>query len=556
MQNQMYKPLPSGSVVDFFELAAHQNADGIALKFGSNSYSFKALNNSINKYANYLLKSGVQKGDIIGVVLDRSPQVITALLAILKCGAAYLPIDPEFPEDRIKLMLDDSEAAFVLIHNGLSGSIHTPQSKHLIIEELEAALTDGDVADPGIKVSGNDLAYLLYTSGSTGKPKGVMVSHKNLLNFLLGMKDIFNTDTHTRLLAVTTVSFDIAGLEIFLPLISGGQLVLADKEITKDSKALIDILQVQGINIFQATPATYKLLLQEKWPSLESLTLLCGGEALSKNIADALLQKCGRLFNMYGPTETTIWSTVKEITKEDGFISIGAPIRNTSVYILDENHALLPAGTEGEIFIGGDGVALGYYKRPELTAERFIADPFSGVEGARIYKTGDLGKVLESGEFLCLGRSDNQAKIRGYRIELEEIEHYISKISGIKDAVVKVEGADSLEPKLIAYLIPSDLATLNGGAATKKEVVSWRKELSKDLPAYMIPNGWVKLETFPLTPNKKVDRKALKYKEPENELKTVVESSREEAVLTGRLKAIWETELGVKGVEPDDNFLN
>ena len=554
MENQMYKPLPSGSVVNFFESASYRNADGIALKFRSDSYSFKALNESINKYANYLLKSGVQKGDIIGVVLDRSPQVIMALLAVLKCGAAYLPIDPEFPEDRIKLMLEDSEASFVLIHKALSGSLHTPYSKHLIIEEVEVALQYVDSADPGIKVSGDDLAYLLYTSGSTGKPKGVMVSHKNLLNFLLGMKDIFHTDTHTKLLAVTTVSFDIAGLEIFLPLISGGQLVLADKKVTKDSKALIELLHSEEINIFQATPATYKLLLQEEWPSAQSLTLLCGGEALTKTIADALLQKCGHLFNMYGPTETTIWSTVKEIRKEDGLISIGSPIRNTAVYILDENHALLPPDTEGEIFIGGDGVALGYYKRPELTAERFIADPFSGKEGARIYKTGDLGKLLGNGEFICLGRSDNQAKIRGYRIELEEIEHYISKIHGIKDAVVKVEGADGLDPKLIAYLIPADLATLNGGEATKNEVISWRRELSKNLPAYMIPNGWVKLETFPLTPNKKVDRKALKYKEAESEVKTVVESSREQTALTARLKTIWENELGVKGVEPGDNF--
>lgn len=554
MQNQMYKPLPEGSVVDFFESAARQNGEGIALKFRSDSYSFKTLNESINKYANYLLKIGVQKGDMVGVVLDRSPQVIIALLAVLKCGAAYLPIDPEFPEDRIKLMLDDSEAAFVLIHNTLSGSVHTPHSKHLIIEEVETALGNMDAADPGVKVCGDDLAYLLYTSGSTGKPKGVMVSHKNLLNFLLGMKDIFDTDIHTKLLAVTTVSFDIAGLEIFLPLISGGQLVLADKKVTKDSKALIGLLQSEDINIFQATPATYKLLLQKEWPSVPSLTLLCGGEALTKNIADALLQKCGHLFNMYGPTETTIWSTVKEITREDGFISIGIPIRNTSVYILDESHALLPPDTEGEIFIGGDGVALGYYKRPELTAERFIADPFSGKEGAKIYKTGDLGKLLANGEFVCLGRSDNQAKIRGYRIELEEIEHYISKISGIKDAVVKVEGADGLDPKLIAYLIPGDLNTLNDGEATKNEVISWRRELSKHLPAYMIPNGWVKLKTFPLTPNKKVDRKALKYKADESEVKAVVDSSREQAALTFRLKSIWEKELAVKGVEPDDNF--
>lgn len=554
MQNQMYKPLPEGSVVDFFESAAHQNPRGIALKFRSDSYSFKELDQTINKYANYLLKQGVRKGDIVGIVLDRSPRVIIALLAVLKCGAAYLPIDPEFPEDRIKLMLEDSEAAFVLTDRAFSGNLDTRSSKHCAIEDVEAALGDTDATAPNVKVSGNDLAYLLYTSGSTGKPKGVMVSHKNLLNFLLGMKDIFHTDIHTRLLAVTTISFDIAGLEIFLPLISGGELVLADKKATKDSKVLIELLQNEDINIFQATPATYKLMLQEDWPFRESLTLLCGGEALSKTIADSLLLKCGRLFNMYGPTETTIWSTVKEITTKDTFISIGTPIRNTSVYILDENHALVPTDTEGEIFIGGDGVASGYYKRPGLTAERFIPNPFQDGGGDRIYKTGDLGKYLANGELLCLGRSDNQAKIRGYRIELEEIEHYLSKINGVKDTVVKVEGADGLEPKLIAYIIPSDLATLNGGEVTRNEVIHWRRELSKNLPDYMIPNGWVKMETFPLTPNKKVDRKALKYTEPDEDVQNTLTSSKELTALTIQLKAIWENELGIKGIEPEDNF--
>ncbi|AHF17054.1 non-ribosomal peptide synthetase [Niabella soli] len=549
-----YQELPDKTVAGLFEEMVRQYPDNSALGFGGETLTYRQLNELANREANFLLARGLKKGDIVGLVLERAPQVIISMLAVLKCGGAYLPIDPGFPEDRINFMLEDSEARFVLVNNTFSGKLN-PAASLIVIENIKQELLQAATAVTNIPVSGGDLAYLLYTSGSTGKPKGVMVSHKNLLNFLLSMKDIFRTGIHTKLLSVTTISFDIAGLEIYLPLISGGQLVLADKNTAKDSKALIELLKTGRIGMMQATPATYKLMLQEEWPGNRSLTLLCGGEALSKKVAEALLQKCDRLFNMYGPTETTIWSTVKEISASDKLITIGRPIQNTSVYVLDEDHNVLPPGTEGEIFIGGDGVALGYYKRPGLTAERFIPDLFSDKKGAKLYKTGDLGKYLPNGELVCLGRSDNQAKIRGFRIELEEIEHYISKIEGIKDAVVKVEDADGLDPRLIGYVVLSDTAALNGAAVTRDEIIKWRRELGRTLPDYMIPNGWVKLKEFPLTPNKKVDRKALKYKTAEDEIqKEPLAPSEELAVLIVGITNIWEEGIGVKGIEPNDNF--
>lgn len=541
------------SVIDHLEqmVATHSLLE--ALRFGGISYSYKELDSRVNQHANYLLSQGVKKGDIVGIVLDRSPQVIVCMLAVLKCGASYLPIDPDFPEDRVRLMLEDSEASFVWINRVYFDKLSPLPSSSIVIEDAELAIQSASVSGPGIKVSGDDVAYLLYTSGSTGKPKGVMVSHKNLLNFLLGMQDIFQPGVHTRLLSVTTISFDIAGLEIFLPLISGGCLVLADKPSTKDSKALIGLLKTERINMLQATPATYKLMLQESWSKDPSLTLLCGGEALPKHLADGLLQKCGRLYNMYGPTETTVWSTFKEIKEGDEQITIGIPIRNTSVYVLDEHHQPVPVGKEGEIFIGGDGVALGYYKRPDLTSERFIPDPYSNQEGARLYKTGDLGRYLPNGELVCLGRSDNQAKIRGYRIELEEIEHYITKLDDIKDAVVKVEGVGESDQKLIAYVIPEDIGRLGVGEVSKEELLRWRRDLSRWLPDYMIPNGWLKLKEFPLTPNKKVDRKALRYKGGE-ESQSASAPSRDLSELTGKIKAIWEQELDIKGIDLHDDF--
>lgn len=553
--NQTSQPLPDGTFVNLFESIVHSNADGVALKFQTDTYTYKSLNESANRLAHYLISQGVKKGDTVGVVLERSAQVVTVLLGVLKCGASYLPIDPEFPEDRISFMLEDSGAPFVVTSTTVSQKLSNLSSKRILINQLQAEIGAADPSNPEISIQNDDQAYILYTSGSTGKPKGVMVSHENLLNFLLGMKRIFNTGIQTKLLSVTTISFDIAGLELYLPLISGGRIVLADANTTKSSKALIELLSTEDINMMQATPATYKIMLQDQWPANNSLVLLCGGEALSKNMADALLNKCGRLFNMYGPTETTIWSTVKEMLPGDAIVSIGKPIQNTTVYILDKDNRLLPPDSEGEIFIGGKGVALGYHNRADLTRERFIPDTFSGEKGARLYKTGDLGRYLANGDLICLGRSDNQAKIRGYRIELGEIEHYVSKIEDIKDAVVKVEDGETDSPKLVAYIIPSDLTNLNNGEVTKDEVLRWRGALSKMLPDYMLPNLWLKLKEFPLTPNKKIDRNALHYAQAPP-AKTEPGKKRTEALtaLISEITTIWEEEIGIKGIEPDDNF--
>ncbi|MBB2148391.1 non-ribosomal peptide synthetase [Pedobacter gandavensis] len=431
-----------------------------AISFRKEQLTYRELNYRVNQFATYLQEKGIKTGDIVAIATERSIEMVIGLLGILKAGGVYLPLDPDFPHDRIVYMLADSKAKILLVSKAHQGK-YTGEAVELVIEEIWTLLDDRPAKRPEVAVLGSNLAYILYTSGSTGKPKGVKITHANLLNFLFSMQSKPGIDPSDRLLAITTISFDIAGLELYLPLITGAELVLCDTENARDGRLLLDLIQEQQITIMQATPSTWRMMIESGWTNNLSLKVLCGGESLPKDLATALLQRCSSLWNMYGPTETTIWSTIKEVKKEDELITIGKPIFNTSIYLLNENGQLVPPGNIGEIVIGGEGLAEGYLNQPELTAEKFIKDTFSGLENSRLYKTGDLGKFTEDGEIICLGRSDQQVKIRGHRIELGEIENCIAELEAVKQAVVIATADQSTGQRLVAYVIPEDLEQKN-----------------------------------------------------------------------------------------------
>ncbi|HKO80261.1 MAG TPA: amino acid adenylation domain-containing protein, partial [Chitinophagaceae bacterium] len=542
------------SLVALLHEVAVQHSDKVAIEFKQQKISYKDLDEKSSQFANLLLKQGGTTGQAIGLAVDRSPEMIIALLAIMKSGAAYVPLDPEYPRERVEYMLQDSNAKILITSKKYSHHFKSDATE-LIIEDCLSQLSQFSNEFPSINLNGSDLAYILYTSGSTGKPKGVQIKHHNLVNFLLSMQKMPGISANDSLLAITTISFDIAGLELYLPLVSGAKVVLADTETAKDAYRLLALIKEKNITMMQATPSTWRMLLDSGWNKPFDFTVLCGGEALPKDIADKLVGLCSSLWNMYGPTETTIWSTVKQITADSPSITIGRPIDNTQVYILDEYLKNVPAGATGEIFIAGDGVAKGYFHKPELTAERFLPNPFTTDSTTKMYRTGDLGKFLENGEILCLGRIDQQVKVRGHRIELGEIEYSLGKLEGIKEAVVVATEDIPGNQKLAAYVIPEQ-QNKKINYDSKEQKLKWRDAIKEVLPHYMVPNDWIILTEFPLTPNNKIDKKALP--KPPSEINGYSKKSARLPVTQNEklIAKIWEEELGRKNVTLDDDFFD
>ncbi|WP_221452684.1 non-ribosomal peptide synthetase [Mucilaginibacter sp. FT3.2] len=479
--------------------------NNIAIKFDQTTLTYRQLNESANQFAALLLSQGVKKGDKIAFVMDRSAEMVAMMLGIMKTGATYIPLDPQFPLGRINYMLSDSGAVLLISSKKYKGR-YKSDAKELVLENEWTTLSQYPITNPTVEVSGDNLAYILYTSGSTGNPKGVQIAHSSLVNFLYSMQKEPGITVADKLLAVTTVSFDISGLELFLPLITGAQVIIADSDTSKDGRALMDIIRTDKVTIMQATPYTWRIMLEAGWNNTTPLKVLCGGEALPKELANRMLKQAASLWNVYGPTETTIWSTIKQIKANDETITVGRPIDNTSIYILDKFLNPLPAGTPGEIYIGGDGVAKGYLNQPALTAEKFVADPFSQTSGAKMYSTGDLGVFKPDGEIECLGRIDTQIKIRGYRIEAGEIEHYLVNEYNVKEAVVIAHADKSGIDKLVAYIVIKDGFQGENEAA---QIKGWRINLRALLPDYMVPDDFIIIPAMPLTPNGKTDKKAL-----------------------------------------------
>jgi len=435
---------------------ANKYPDHTALSFQDEKLTYKALNDKANQVAHFLIEQGIKSGDKIGLALDRSSDLVISLLAIMKSGAVYVPLDPSYPKKQIGYMLNDSSAKLLLTSKNYQNKFATAV-REMIMEDFMGEISGYSTADPSVEVNGSDLAYVIYTSGSSGKPKGTLIEHHSLVNFLYSMKKAPGISPEDRLLAVTTISFDIAGLEIYLPLLFGAELVLCDSESTKDGRILLGLIRSEKISIIQATPSTWRMVLDAGWDMPLNIKVLCGGEALPKDLAHSLLSKCSSLWNMYGPTETTIWSTIKQITNYDGPISIGRPIANTQIYILDQYQQPVRKNGTGEICIAGDGLARAYLNKPELTEAAFVKNIFSNDPEKKIYRTGDLGQYLPDGDILCLGRADNQVKIRGHRIELGAIEDSLNSLEGVKEAVVIAREDRPGDKRIAAYIVPENL---------------------------------------------------------------------------------------------------
>ena len=518
-----------------------------AVTWQGSALSYGALDARANRIAHCLRSRGVRRGTLVGLHIDRQPDMIAAALAVLKAGAAYVPLDPSYPDERLAFMAQDAGLSVLITEAARASPLAWPRERSLYIDTDQAEISaqpatrlprDHDAATP------EDPALVIYTSGSTGKPKGVRVPHRAVVNFLESMAREPGLSAGDRLVAVTTLSFDIAVNEIFLPLSVGAQIVLAAHTDTMDGAVLSELLERSRATVMQATPGTWRLLIQAGWRGGGQFKALCGGEALSSDLAAQLLERTGSLWNMYGPTETTVWSTCLHLSGLAPGISIGRPIANTSVWILDEQLQMCPIGVPGEICIGGDGVTLGYLERPELTAERFIADPFSDSHGARLYRTGDRGRWLATGLVEHLGRLDFQVKVRGYRIELGEIEVRLAAHGDVAHALVIAREDRPGDVRLVAYLVAQP--------GTRCEDGTLRAHLKSALPDYMIPQHFVALPAMPLLPNGKVDRKSLPA--PDMPAKTASTFVAPRSEVEKAVAAEMEASLGMPGVSLHDDF--
>lgn len=530
-----------------FEQQVKLHPQRIALRSATGTLSYQHLNQRANCLAHRLIACGVGPDKRVLLCVSRDLHLVVALLAIAKAGGAYVPLDPTHPRDRLLAIIEDAKGQLEDAKAHIEDA--KPQLAILDSEGIKAlgeeTVAGLEVIDPSqelenfpddnpqkIALKPHHLAYVIYTSGSTGKPKGVMVEHRNVVNFLSSMQDILQPDSNSRWLALTTIAFDIAVLELYLPLSIGACTYLVDKDTAQDPYALANVIEHEDIDVVQATPASWQALLMSGWKGKASLTALCGGEAMPSKLAEQLNGCVQQLWNLYGPTETAVWSTCRQIDRLNHprvhgsrvHESIGRPIGNTHLYILDEYLRPVPFGVAGELYIGGAGVARGYLNLPALTQERFIADPFSDAGNARLYKTGDLVRYLHDGELEYIGRNDFQIKLRGFRIELGEIESCLTALPEIREAVIVPQSSVSGDVRLIAYLVADDSPQLFDNV---------RMSLMQKLPDYMVPAAFVRLDGFPLTPNGKLDRRSLpvaddaslvepEYEAPESELEQFV----------------------------------
>jgi len=533
--NATERSLPYRNVVQWVNAAAARDPDKIVIEQGGEKWTDADLLSRSEAIAGRLQGQGIGPGELVGLALERTPWMIAAMLGIAKTGAAYLPLDPGFPPARLALIAESAKPALILVEESTQYAVGEDAAPKLILDRTWVA--ESFHAPP---IDAEALAYVLYTSGSTGTPKGVEVPHAALVNLLLAMQEAPGFKPGESLLALTTLSFDIAALEIWLPLVSGGRIILATRGTASDMAALADLIESAKPDVVQATPATWRGLIEAGWRGNPKLQALCGGEALPRALADQLLPRVGTLWNMYGPTETTIWSTTARIEQGVGAISIGKPIANTQVRILDAEGNDLPIGAVGELHIGGRGLARGYRGRDDLTAERFIDHA-----GTRLYRTGDLARWRPGGTLECLGRTDNEEKIRGFRIALEEVEGAIEQLASVAAAAVKAWPEASGGRILAAYLVPS--------GDPVPSAAELRATLAQSLPDYMIPSRFEMLAALPLTPNGKIDRKALP---PPGA--AAVETAFEPPVTETeqRLSMIWRELLQPDQIGRNDSFLD
>jgi amino acid adenylation domain-containing protein/non-ribosomal peptide synthase protein (TIGR01720 family) len=537
---------PGTTLHGWIEEQVRQAPAAPAVEFEASRLTYGELDARANRLARHLRRLGVGPETLVGLALERSLEMVVAVLAVLKAGGAYVPIDPEYPKERLAHMLDDARVPVLLTQESLLARL-PEHGARVVAVDRDAEAIAAESAEP---VAGGaappNLAYVIYTSGSTGKPKGVQIPHSAVVNFLNSMRKRPGLTGADTLLAVTTLSFDIAGLELYLPLVCGARLLLVSRETAQAGEKLREILEQKGVTAMQATPATWRLLLAAGWLGDRGLKILCGGEAVPRDLASQLLGACGSLWNVYGPTEATIWSTLDPVGPA-GPVAIGRPLDNTEVYLLSRQLKPVPIGVPGELLIGGAGLSRGYRGRPDLTAEKFIAHPFAELRqepGARLYRTGDLARHLADGRIEFLGRIDHQVKVRGFRIELGDIEAALDQHPAIAQAVVVAREDSPGSRQLAAYLVIA-------AGVEKPNVSDLRAYLKEKLPEYMVPAVFTFLPAMPLTPNGKVDRRALPAPDRSAAVRDYVAPRDEKERFFCEL---WQELLGLPRVGTNDDF--
>jgi amino acid adenylation domain-containing protein len=529
---------------EIFEDQVERTPDAIAVVYEDEQLTYADLHRRANQLAHYLHHLGVGPEVRVGLCLDRSPALLISLLAILQAGGAYVPLDPSYPQERLRFLLTDAQVALLLSQQALLSRLPPTPVPLLSLEHLWPALAAQPATPPLHHVQGEQLAYLIYTSGSTGVPKGVAIPHRALLNCLLALRQPLGLLAGERLLALTTLAFDIAALELFLPLTLGACVHLVPRSLASDGSRLATLLAHSAASALQATPTTWHLLLASGWTPPPSLSLWCGGEILSPDLARALLAGGATLYHLYGPTETTIWSSLHPVTSPTA-ISLGTPLANTRFYLLDAHLHPVPLGVVGDLYIAGAGLARGYWQQPDRTAERFVPDPFSAQPGGRLYATGDRARFHPDGSLQFLGRRDTQVKLRGYRLELGEIESVLHTHPGVQQCAVVLHDQAGTDQRLVAYVVASAPHPLSSR--------DLRQFLQQSLPDYMLPASFVFLDALPLTPNGKLDRRALPappQERPELEAGYVAPRTPTEQ----HLARLWADLLRVEQVGLHDNF--
>ncbi|OUL27406.1 non-ribosomal peptide synthetase, partial [Nostoc sp. RF31YmG] len=529
-----------------FAAQVEKNPDAIALVFEHKQLTYRELNTQANQLAHHLQLLGVSADAVVGICIERSLEMIVALLGILKAGGAYLPLDPTYPQARLKFMLEDAKVSVLLTQQQFVELFRNAAVSVVCLDKNREAIASQSQENPTSCVTSSNLAYVIYTSGSTGQPKGVLIEHRGLSNLVEAQIEVFNLQPSNRILQFASLSFDAAIFEIVMALGTGASLYLAKKESLLPGQGLLQLLRENAITHVTLPPTVLAVLPTESLPALQ--TIICAGESCSGEIIKRWLSSHRRFFNAYGPTEATVWSSIAEITVVCDKPPIGRPIANTQIYILDRHLQPVPIGITGEIYIGGVGLARGYLNRPELTAEKFISNLFEKAEGSRLYRTGDLARYRPDGNIEFLDRIDNQVKIRGFRIELSEIEAVLNQHQSVKEAVVIAKENVSTGKDLIAYIV----LQLKQTATT----IELRKFIKDKLPQYMVPQTFLLLDSLPLTRNGKVNRQVL------TALDTVINRSIDKSFIAPRnfieakLAEIWAEVLKIERVSIQDNFFD
>jgi amino acid adenylation domain-containing protein len=539
--NRTGRPYSPLCVHELVQRCAARNAESPAVIYEGETLTYGELDRRSRVLAQHLRAIGVSSGTLVGLYLDRSLEAIVAMLGVLAAGAAYVPLDPAYPKERLAFMVADGGVTVLLTQSHLKNDLPAKAPHVVDLNQFDWSGSGEGVELPA--VSQRDLSYVLYTSGSTGKPKAVAIDHRALVNLLESIQSETGFSERDRLLAVSSLSFDITELDIYMPLISGACFTLASREASTDGNRLAKLLDSSRATFMQATPATWRLLVEAGWQGKRDLKILSGGERLPRALANQLLARSYGVWNAYGPTETTIYSTIVKIEPGEDRLSIGRAIDNTQLYVLNSHLQPNPIGVFGELYIGGHGLAREYLFRPELTAEKFIQNPFGP---GRLYKSGDLVRWRADGGLDFLRRIDDQVKLRGFRIELGEIEAILASHPAVQSCCAVIREDSPGDPYLAAYYVAGP-----GSEASHQQL---REFLRTRLPEFMVPSRFAALAQLPLTPNGKIDRRALPA--PAVDRNSVAASVAPQTPMQRLIAEVWGAALGIDGIGLNDNFFD